>query len=55
MEKALISIGYDELSRLIEEQGEAELSCQFCENKYNFSKNELEELLRQASDRKKCR
>ncbi|MBP3359273.1 MAG: Hsp33 family molecular chaperone HslO [Clostridia bacterium] len=55
MEKALISIGYDELSRLIEEQGEAELSCQFCENKYNFSKNELEELLRQASDRKKPR
>lgn len=48
MEKALISIGYDELSKIIEEQGEAELSCQFCENKYNFSKSELEELLKKA-------
>lgn len=45
MERALISIGRDELSSLIEEQGNAELTCQFCDNKYNFCKEELEELL----------
>ena len=49
MEKALISIGREELTSLIEEQGEAELSCQFCDNKYKFSKSELEELLKAAN------
>ena len=49
MEKALISIGREELTSLIEEQGEAELSCQFCDNKYKFSKQELEELLKAAN------
>ena len=48
MEKALISIGEEELSGIIEEQGEAELTCQFCDNKYKFSKEELSELLKQA-------
>lgn len=48
MEKALISIGKEELQSLIEEQGEAELTCQFCDNKYLFSKKELENLLKQA-------
>lgn len=48
MEKALISIGKEELESLIREQGEAELTCQFCDNKYLFNKSELEELLRQA-------
>ncbi len=48
MEKALISIGKEELESIIEEQGEAELTCQFCDNKYKFNKNELEILLKEA-------
>ena len=48
MEKALISIGKEELESIISEQGEAELTCQFCDNKYKFNKNELETLLNQA-------
>jgi molecular chaperone Hsp33 len=48
MEQALISIGEEELRGIIEEQGEAELTCQFCDNKYKFSKDELNELLKQA-------
>ena len=48
MEKALISIGKTELESLIEEQGEAELTCQFCDNRYVFDKNELEKLLKEA-------
>lgn len=48
MERALISIGKDELQSLIDEQGEAEMTCRFCDNKYLFTGEELEELLRQA-------
>ena len=48
MEKALISIGASELQSLIDEQGEAELCCHFCNNKYLFDKTALEELLKEA-------
>ena len=48
MEKALISIGREELEGIIKEQGEAELTCQFCDNKYKFSKEELEILLKES-------
>ncbi len=43
--RALISMGRQELASLIEEQGQAELTCQFCDSVYRFSKEELEELL----------
>ena len=48
MEKALISIGKTELEDLIREQGSAELTCQFCDNRYTFDKTELEKLLKEA-------
>lgn len=48
MEQALIAIGKEELEGIIEEQGEAELTCQFCDNKYNFSKQELLKFLKEA-------
>lgn len=48
MEKALISIGKKELEDLIEEQGEAELTCRFCDNRYLFNETELRELLEKA-------
>lgn len=41
MEKAMISLGKEELERLIEEDGEAELTCHFCHNTYRFEKPEL--------------
>lgn len=50
VERALISIGSGELERLIEEDGKAELSCQFCSVKYNFSKEELEALLKETKN-----
>ncbi len=43
--RALISMGREELSSLIEEQGQAELTCQFCDKVYRYSKKELEALL----------
>lgn len=48
MEKALISIGKQELEDLIQEQGEAELTCQFCDKKYHFDKQQLETIYTMA-------
>lgn len=43
--RALISMGREELSSLIAEQGQADLTCQFCDKVYHYTKEELEELL----------
>lgn len=45
MKKALISIGKNELNKIIEEDGNAELICHFCNKKYNFKKLELEKII----------
>lgn len=47
--RALLSMGGQELRAMIEEQGSAELTCQFCDAVYRFSKEELEALLKAAS------
>ena len=44
--RALISMGREEMASLIEEQGEADLTCQFCDAVYHYSKPELEEILK---------
>lgn len=49
--RALISLGKDELTSLIEEQGGAELTCQFCDKVYRFSKGDLQTLLDEAADK----
>lgn len=46
MEKALISLGRDELQEIIDTQGQAELTCQFCLSAHSFSKEELENLVK---------
>ena len=45
MERALLSIGREELRALIEEKGEAELTCRFCDNVQHFSREDLEAML----------
>lgn len=47
--RALISMGKNELESLIHDQGSAELTCQFCDKVYHFSKDELEKLLLEAT------
>lgn len=42
--RALISMGRKDLTELIEEQGQAELTCQFCDEVYHFTREELEQL-----------
>ena len=46
--RALISLGQTELEDIIAQQGEAELTCQFCDRVYHFHKTELEHLLEEA-------
>ncbi len=48
MASALTSIGKSDLKTLIEEDGQAELTCQFCRNSYKFTKEELVEILENA-------
>ena len=43
--RALISMGREELEALLREQGKAELTCQFCDKVYHYTKEELEALL----------
>ena len=43
--RALISMGKKDLDELIRDQGKAELTCQFCDRVYHYSKEELEEIL----------
>lgn len=45
MEKALISLGKKDLQSLIDEDQGAELVCHFCRSKYNFTTEQLRELL----------
>lgn len=43
MERAMISLGREELQNIIDEQGEAEITCRFCDRKYVFDRDTLEE------------
>lgn len=45
MERALISLGPDELRKILEEQGGAELTCRFCDRVQSFSQEDLERML----------
>lgn len=46
-ERGLISLGKLEINSIIEEEGEAETKCHFCNKTYTFSKEELEELVKE--------
>ena len=45
MKDALISIGKKDLEEILKEDGKAELMCHFCNKKYTFTKEELEEII----------
>lgn len=49
MEKALISLGRKELEAIIEEQGQAEITCHFCNSSYRFDASELGILLNRCN------
>jgi len=46
MERGLISIGRAELEEIINEEENVELVCHFCNTKYDFSKDEIEKIVK---------
>ena len=48
VERALISMGKTELGKMADEQENSEVTCQFCDKIYTFSREELRELLAHA-------
>ena len=47
LEQILMTIGKKDLREIIDEDGQAELVCQFCEKKYFFDKAHLERIYEQ--------
>jgi molecular chaperone Hsp33 len=50
IERVLLSMGEAELRSAISEQGKIEVECHFCDKKYLFTADDVEELLREASE-----
>ncbi len=46
MTEALATIGKEELQNIVDTEGKAELVCHFCNEKYQFSKEDLEEMIK---------
>jgi molecular chaperone Hsp33 len=46
VERAILSLGVDGLKKMIAEQGEASVTCEFCKQQYRFERSELETLSR---------
>lgn len=42
--EGLATLGKTEIENIIKEDGKAEIICHFCNKKYNFTKEELEEI-----------
>lgn len=44
-EKGLIAIGKEELQKIIDEEAKIEIACNFCDKKYEFTKEDMKKLL----------
>ncbi|MBQ7119053.1 MAG: Hsp33 family molecular chaperone HslO [Oscillospiraceae bacterium] len=48
----VMSVGIEELRAMAEEDGQAEVACHFCDNKYVFDKDELYEMIAEIESKK---
>jgi len=48
IERILLALGKQELESMLQEDGQAELTCQFCNTAYQFSAKDLEMLIQEA-------
>lgn len=46
VERAIISLGKEEIQSMIDEEEQIEVGCQFCEKKYTFTRKDLKEMLK---------
>ncbi|WP_324825752.1 Hsp33 family molecular chaperone HslO [Sinanaerobacter sp. ZZT-01] len=51
LEQVLMSIGKKDLQTILEEDGQAELVCQFCTKKYQFDQSHLERLIAELDEK----
>ncbi len=51
VERALVSLGEKEISDMINDGKDIDVSCQFCDKSYSFSPNDLEILLKRAKSK----
>ncbi len=51
LSNAIIGLGSEEIEDMIEEDGEAEAFCHFCNERYHFNKDELTSLLEESKQR----
>lgn len=51
VERALISIGRDELKQIEEEQDSTVVHCHFCNKDYSFTKNDISRLIKQSDSK----
>ena len=49
VERILLALGIWELQRMIAEQNETEVTCEFCRTSYHFTRMELEDLIQETS------
>lgn len=49
VERALVSIGKDDLKKLADEQETTEVQCHFCDKKYTFTRSKLNDLLKRST------
>ena len=48
VERALLSLGADELEGILRDQGSCHMTCQFCDAVYEFDRQQLEQLIADA-------
>ena len=51
VERALLSLGAAELEDILAQQGQAELTCQFCDKVHRFSGEDLRGLIQRAENK----
>jgi molecular chaperone Hsp33 len=49
VERILLALGIGELRRMIAEQNETDVTCEFCRTSYHFTRMELEDLIQETS------
>lgn len=49
VEDSIASIGVHEVKKIIEEDGKAHVVCHFCSREYDFTKEDLQEILKKAA------
>lgn len=52
VERALISLGPEELKKILEEQGSCHMTCQFCDAEYEFTAPQLRQLIDDLESKK---